>query len=61
MDYGTKKKDLIQSSSRVFDMLLNKKISLNINNSYKLSDVVNAHKDLENRKTTGSIVMKNNY
>jgi NADPH2:quinone reductase len=61
IDYGTKKEDLKQSSSRVFDMLLNKNINLNINNHYKLSDVVTAHKDLENRKTTGSIVMKNNY
>ncbi|MDA9654834.1 quinone oxidoreductase [Pelagibacteraceae bacterium] len=61
MDYGTKKEDLIQSSSRVFNMLLDKKINLTINNAYKLSDVVNAHKELENRKTTGSIVMKNNY
>lgn len=61
MDYGTKKEDLMQSSSRVFNMLLDKKIKLNINNAYKLSDVVNAHKELESRKTTGSIVMKNDY
>jgi NADPH2:quinone reductase len=61
MTYGTKKQDLIHSSSRVFNMLIEKKISLNINTSYKLSEVVSAHKDLENRKTTGSIVMKNNY
>jgi NADPH2:quinone reductase len=61
MDYGTKKEDLVQSSSRVFNMLLDKKIKLNINNAYKLSDVVNAHKELESRKTTGSIVMKNDY
>ena len=61
MTYGTKKQDLMHSSSRVFNMLMEKKISLNINNSYKLSDVVYAHKDLENRKTTGSIVMGNDY
>jgi NADPH:quinone reductase len=61
MDYGTKKEDLMQSSSRVFKMLLDKKINLNINSSYKLSDVVTAHKALENRETTGSIVMENNY
>ena len=61
MTYGTKRKDLIHSSSRVFNMFLEKKIALAINTSYQLSDVINAHKDLENRKTTGSIVMKNNY
>ena len=61
MNYGTKKQDLMHSSSRVFNMLMEKKINLKINTSYKLSDVVFAHKDLENRKTIGSIVMKNNY
>ncbi len=61
MTYGTKKRDLIHSSSRVFDMLSKNKVSLTINSSYNLSDVVNSHRDLEARKTTGSIVMKNNY
>ena len=37
------------------------KIQLEINTDYSMSDVVNAHSDLELRKTTGSIVMKNNY
>ena len=61
MTYGTKKKDLSHSSSRVFDMLAKNKVSLTTNTSYNLSDVVNSHRDLEARKTTGSIVMKNNY
>ena len=61
MTYGTKKEDLSHSSSRVFDMLSKNKVSLTINASYNLSDVVNSHRDLEARKTTGSIIMKNNY
>ena len=61
MTYGTKKKDLLHSSGRVFEMLSTDKIKLEINTSYNLSDVAQAHTDLELRKTCGSIVMKNNY
>ena len=61
MNYGTKKEDLLHSSNRVFEMLSTNKINLKINSSYKLSDVSNAHRDLELRKTIGSIVMENDY
>ena len=61
MTYGTKKEDLLLSSSRVFEMLSTNKIKLEINTSYNLSDVAKAHTDLELRKTFGSIVMKNDY
>ena len=33
------------------------KISIKIGARYKLKDAVQAHKDLENRKTTGSILL----
>ena len=61
MNYGTKKEDLLHSSRRVFEMLSTNKINLKINSSYKLSNVTNAHSDLELRKTVGSIVMENDY
>jgi NADPH2:quinone reductase len=61
MTYGTRKKDLLHSSGRVFEMISTNKIKLEINTSYNLSDVSKAHKDLELRKTFGSIVMKNDY
>ena len=61
MNYGTKREDLLHSSDRVFEMLSNNKINLNIDSSYNLSDVAKAHNDLQLRKTIGSIVMKNNY
>ena len=61
IDYGTKKEDLLHSSSRVFEMISDNKIKLQINTSYKLSDVSKAHADLELRKTFGSIVLENNY
>lgn len=61
MNYGTKKEDLLHSSHRVFEMLSTNKIELKIDTSYKLSNVADAHKDLESRKTIGSIVMENDY
>ncbi len=61
MNYGTKREDLLHSSGRVFEMILTNKIKLEINTSYKLSDVSKAHTDLELRKTYGSVVMENDY
>lgn len=61
MTYGTKREDLLHSSKRVFDMLENKLINLEINNSFNLSEIVKAHIALESRETFGSIVMKNDY
>jgi len=61
MTYAAKRNDLVESSNRVFNMLLRKKVKLHINSSYLFSNVIKAHEDLESRKTSGSIVMKNNY
>ena len=38
-------------------MVRENKISIKIGARYKLKDAVQAHKDLENRKTTGSILL----
>ncbi len=61
MTYGTKREDLLLSSKRVFNMLISNKIKLEIDTSYNLSNVAQAHADLQLRKTKGSIVMKNDY
>ena len=61
MTYGANRDDLLHSSSRVFNMIEENKINLTINTDYKLSEVVKAHRDLESRKTVGSIVMINDY
>ena len=46
MNYGTKREDLLHSSQRVFEMLSTNKIKLEIDSSYKLSNVADAHRDL---------------
>ncbi len=57
-NYVSTREDLELSSNDVFNAIKNNYIKPNINYRYDLEQVVQAHKDLENRKTTGSIVFK---
>ena len=61
MTYCANRKDMINSSNRVFEMLSSSKISANIGGVYPLENIVNVHKLLEERSTSGSIVLENNY
>jgi len=42
----------------LFDMVGSGKVSIEINQTYTLDDIAQAHKDLEARKTTGATVIK---
>ncbi|MEM7058936.1 MAG: quinone oxidoreductase [Pseudomonadota bacterium] len=42
----------------LFDMVGSGKVSIEINQTYSLDDIAQAHKDLEARKTTGATVIK---
>jgi NADPH2:quinone reductase len=55
--YKNHRKELKMSANEVFQMLINKAISDNINQIYKFDDIVKAHQDLESRKTIGSSVI----
>ena len=61
MTYNAAEHDMKKSANRVFEMLKLGLIRGNIGKEYLLSDVVEVHNALENRKTKGSIVLKNNY
>ena len=61
MTYCSSKKDMNYSAGRVFEMLENRNIIVDKTIEYLLSDVVNAHEDLENRKTNGSVVLINDH
>ena len=39
------------------DAVLNAGVKINVNHTYALKDAAQAHRDLEARKTTGSIVL----
>ena len=52
--YNSTRERLVQSAEEVFKMIKNENISIKIGAKYALKDAVQAHKDLESRKTSGS-------
>lgn len=57
MSYTAKRADLEQMAAQLFAMVESGKLKVEIRQSYKLSDVAQAHRDLEARKTTGSSIL----
>jgi NADPH:quinone reductase len=49
--------DLEATAQDLFDIVLSGKVKIEINHTYPLKDAQQVHRDLEARKTTGSIVM----
>ena len=56
MVYTAARVDLESSANTLFDMVLNEKVKIPVNNRYALKDAVQAHRDLEQRQTTGTTV-----
>ena len=56
MHYTAKREDLVMSADALFQMVLDGKIRINVNQTYPLREAAQAHWDLEARKTTGSTV-----
>ena len=52
-----KRENLLEIAGDLMKMVSSGKVSIEIDQRYKLSDVVQAHRDLEGRKTTGSTVL----
>jgi NADPH2:quinone reductase len=55
--YAAKRADLENMAADLFGMVESKKVKIEINQRYALRDVVQAHIDLEARKTTGSSIL----
>jgi len=55
--YNSTREKLLQSAEEVFKMIKNESVSIKIGAKYELKDAVQAHKDLQNRKTSGSILL----
>jgi len=49
--------DLVARSNALFDVVKSGKVKIETTGRYKLADAAQAHRDLESRKTTGSIVL----
>ena len=55
--YTAKRSELLELSNELFEIVDTRKVRLAINQTYALSDVASAHRDLQDRKTTGSTVL----
>lgn len=55
--YTATRKDLQDNAAELFEMLLSKQIRISVNHQYPLSRAADAHRDLEARRTTGSIIL----
>ncbi len=55
--YTATRKDLETSANELFDAVLSGAVKIEVNQTYPLSETAMAHRDLEARKTTGSMVL----
>jgi NADPH:quinone reductase len=55
--YVAKRADLVANANELFDVVSKGAVKINVNHTYALKDAAQAHRDLEARKTTGSIVL----
>ena len=56
MTYTAKREDLLASAKELFEVVGSGAVTINVNQTYPLKESVQAHRDLEDRKTTGSTV-----
>jgi len=55
--YTASRADLEMTSKSLFDIVKSGKVKIEITGRYKLADAGQAHRDLEGRKTTGSVIL----
>jgi NADPH2:quinone reductase len=55
--YTASRQDLLANAADLFDMVACGKVSIAVNHRYPLAAAGEAHRDLEQRKTTGSIIL----
>jgi NADPH2:quinone reductase len=57
MPYTAKREDLLATAADLFDAVQSGQVKIEVRQRYALKDAVQAHRDLEARKTTGSTVL----
>ncbi|KAI3712581.1 hypothetical protein L1987_71140 [Smallanthus sonchifolius] len=57
MHYTAKRDELLETAGEVFANIATGVLRVRVNHKYPLSQAAQAHSDLENRKTTGSVVL----
>lgn len=58
LSYTATREDLVATAADLFDVVASGSVRIAINQAYPLSDAPRAHRDLEARATTGSIVLR---
>ena len=56
--YVAAREDLATAASALFAVVTSGKVNVSITGRYKLADAAQAHRDLEARKTTGSVILE---
>jgi NADPH2:quinone reductase len=56
MTYTATRADLLETANDLFDVVSKGAVKIKVNHTYALKDAAQAHRDLEGRKTTGSVV-----
>lgn len=57
MTYMARREDLVSAAAELFDVVASGAVKIEVHQRYALKDAVQAHIDLEARKTTGSTVL----
>jgi len=55
--YIASRADLVERANALFEVVKSGKVKIETTGRYKLADAAQAHRDLESRKTTGSVVL----
>jgi NADPH2:quinone reductase len=55
--YTATRQELEENAHDLFEMVASGKVKIAVNHRYPLTDAAEAHRDLEARRTTGSIVL----
>ena len=55
--YAARREDLDAMSTELFEMIRSGKVKVEIGGTYPLANAAQAHRDLESRKTTGSLLL----
>jgi NADPH2:quinone reductase len=55
--YIAARADLVKRANDLFNVVKSRKVKIEITARYKLEDAAQAHRDLESRKTTGSVIL----
>jgi NADPH2:quinone reductase len=56
--YIASRADLVKRSGDLFNAVKSGKVKIETTKTYKLADAAQAHRDLESRQTTGSVILK---